>query len=265
MKTQKSASCFTLIELLVVIAIIAILAAILLPALNKARERGVQTDCMSRQKNIGTAINMYRGEYNDMLVSQNAKTGVGSSSADANWISRLMLCKYISNGTNHQDASIYMCPMTEGQIGTPNIERGYGIMTYVPYHVWSKRFYAIDFKPAGVQKVGESKVLIVADSGWHDGSAPGIGCSLIAPAKAASYGLPYARHNGTLNGLLLDGHVESVTGEEMNEKFRWIRYTWSSGPPKWSLSKAPHFITGPYRQVTLKTIGSTTSEYEQNI
>ena len=79
MKTQKRASCFTLIELLVVIAIIAILAAILLPALNKARERGVQTDCMSRQKNIGTAINMYRGEYNDMLVSQNAKTGVGSS------------------------------------------------------------------------------------------------------------------------------------------------------------------------------------------
>ena len=54
---------FTLIELLVVIAIIAILAAILLPALNSARERGRVADCISRCKQISGALFMYADAY----------------------------------------------------------------------------------------------------------------------------------------------------------------------------------------------------------
>ena len=62
--TKKSASCFTLIELLVVIAIIAILAAILMPALSSARERGKSALCTSNLKTLATAMLNYSEDYN---------------------------------------------------------------------------------------------------------------------------------------------------------------------------------------------------------
>lgn len=64
---MKKITYFTLVELLVVIAIIAILAALLLPALNKAREAAKKSHCMSNQKQIGYALMTYAFDFDDRL------------------------------------------------------------------------------------------------------------------------------------------------------------------------------------------------------
>ncbi len=99
---------FTLTELLIVIAVIALLAAMLLPALNRAREKGKATSCTNNLKQCATAFGLYLADFNDNLMIRWRHTGGNES----RWARYLVNYPSVDRETAFARLTPYRCPST---------------------------------------------------------------------------------------------------------------------------------------------------------
>ena len=213
---MKKSKTFTLIELLVVIAIIAILAAMLMPALQKAREAGRSASCVSNLKQIGAAIGMYEDEWDGYLIPYSIKiqTVSGSTWSTAQWTTQLNM-KYIKT---HKT---FMCPSHAAADSEHSWSDYFQIRNFSTLGSYGINWRTIGSRYANTASTDTpssapvkrthfsyySQVYAVMDA--RDYSDPFKGAYTVSSFRKENIGMPLPRHNNALNMLYADWHVGS--------------------------------------------------------
>ncbi len=219
-KSWQDGAGFTLIELLVVIAIIAILAAVLLPALSRAREAGKGAVCLNNLRQVDTATRLYVDENNGYLP-QAASDPTQTGNISLWWTTKLSI--YLG-GTNYISVAggtlpVLVCPSNRLS------PAGHGV-SYGMNGVWlGNGFWA---RLLGDVK-NPAETVYAADSigppTWSDPyiDIPGY-WSADQSAYNVLYGFVDPRHNGSANVLWLDGHVSRETMAQLADGSLWDIY-----------------------------------------
>jgi len=220
---RKTANRFTLIELLVVIAIIAILAAMLLPALNKAKERAYTIKCTGNFSGSGRVLAFYADDHNTYYpqrqgVSFFKKNTPGTKDVDMTnyWPGlKTTTMAYAAIGRKGVKTSAYACPSAK-----PEAENPTGLWKSDNFHL--TQGYSICFnkslhsdKSSGYYKSARwrypSRLMTMAD-----GSQTTLHYS--SPFTRINNGTlerMHDRHSGGLNVLFADGHVNWLKRSEV--------------------------------------------------
>jgi prepilin-type N-terminal cleavage/methylation domain-containing protein len=221
---RSSGAAFTLVELLVVIAIIGILAAMLLPALARAKEKGRATQCVGNLRQWGLAYELYAEDNEDYLPrrGQGVQTLV-QIDRPTDWFNALPLyftlvsfSQMITNNTlpAAHDQSVFICPTAENPGGTYFLPYGMN-MNLCPWNLATPTRFSDVVQP--------SCVVAMAD-------APGQYSSTFPSTRPYSV---VARHAGRVNILFLAGRVESYAGtyvgcgvgDPQHDDVRWLTGT----------------------------------------